>query len=156
MADFGRQHAEPSVKNEAIAALEPLVGTWKLTITNAWFLDSLETKVEGTARIEWLDKAFLVLRSDFGDEAQDWTWVFGRSDANDRYQMLYHDGRGVARVFEMTFGDGRWTISREDPDFHQRIVSTVEPDRIMSQVDASEDAGASWRKDFDLIWERQG
>ena len=66
------------------------------------------------------------------------------------------DQRGVARLFDMTFGDGHWTISREDPDFHQRIVSTVEPGRIVSDVQASEDAGATWRKDFDLLWERQG
>jgi hypothetical protein len=89
-------------RNEAIAALEPLVGTWKLTLTNAWFLDSLDIKVEGKATIEWLDDAFLVLRSEFPDEGQDWTWVFGRSDANEQYNVLYHDLRGVARVFEMT------------------------------------------------------
>jgi hypothetical protein len=90
------------LRNEAIAALEPLVGAWKLTMTGAWFLDSLETKVEGTARIEWLDEAFLVLRSEF-DSEREWTWVFGRSEANERYQVLYHDQRGVARVFDMTF-----------------------------------------------------
>jgi hypothetical protein len=144
------------MKNEAIAALEPLVGDWKLTMTNAWFLDSMDTKVEERASIEWLDDAFLVLRSWSDAEEREWTWVIGRSDANERYEVLYHDERGVARVFEMTFGDGRWTMSREDPDFHQRLVSTVEPDRITSQVDASEDAGKTWRKDFDLIWERQG
>jgi len=143
------------MKNEGIAALAPLVGRWKLTMTNSWFLESLETKVEGSASIEWLDDAFLILRSEFGANERDWTWVFGRSDANDRYVLLYHDGRGVARVFDMTFGDGRWTISREDPDFHQRIISTVEPDRIVSDVGASEDAGNTWRKDFDMIWERQ-
>ena len=144
------------MKNDAIAALQPLVGSWKLTMTNSWFLDSLEAKVEGSATIEWLDDAFLVLRSDFGADERAWTWVFGRSDANDRYVLLYHDGRGVARLFEMTFGEGRWTLSREDPDFHQRIVSTVEADRIFSEVDASEDFGKTWRRDFDLIWERQG
>jgi hypothetical protein len=47
-------------------------------------------------------------------------------------------------------------MTREDPDFHQRLISTVESDRITSQVEASEDAGKTWRKDFDLIWERQG
>jgi len=143
------------VKNEAIAALEPLVGNWKLTMTNAWFLDSLETKVEGTATIEWLDDAFLILRSEFGAKERDWTWVMGRSDANDRYVLLYYDQRGVARVVDMSFGDGEWSISREDPDFHQRVISTVAPDRIVSDVGASEDAGTTWRKDFDMIWERQ-
>ena len=142
------------MKNEAIAALEPLVGDWKLTMTGAWVLDSLDTKVEGSAHIEWLGDAFLVSTSEFGGEP-DWTWVFGRSDANERYEVLYHDQRGVSRVFDMTFGDGKWTLSREDPDFHQRLVASVEPDRIVSQFDASEDGGKTWRKDFDMIWERQ-
>ena len=143
------------MRNEGISALEQLVGDWKLTMRNAWFLDSLETEVTGSARIEWLDDAFLILRSEFGASERDWTWVFGRSDANDRYVLLYHDHRGVARVFDMSFGDGQWVIWREDPDFHQRIVTSVEPDLMVASVDASEDAGRTWRKDFDLIWERQ-
>jgi hypothetical protein len=54
----------------------------------------------------------------------------------------------------MTFDGTTWTLLREDPDFHQRIVATVEGDRISARVEASEDAGATWRKDFDLIFDR--
>lgn len=43
-----------------------------------------------------------------------------------------------------------------DPDFHQRLVGRVTPDRIDARFEASEDAGATWRKDFDLIFERAG
>ena len=68
-------------------------------------------------------------------------FVFGRSDARDEYVAFAHDDRGVYRVFPMTFGDGEWTLLREDPDFHQRIVMRVEPDRIDLRADASEDAG---------------
>jgi hypothetical protein len=32
----------------------------------------------------------------------------------------------------------------------------VAPDRIVGRWEASEDAGATWRKDFDLIFERAG
>ena len=54
----------------------------------------------------------------------------------------------------MTFGDGEWTLSRTDPDMHQRLVATVGADRIDARFDASEDQGQSWRKDFGLTFER--
>ncbi len=47
-------------------------------------------------------------------------------------------------------------LTRNDPDFHQRFIGTVEPNRIEGRWEASEDAGATWRKDFDLIFERRG
>ncbi|MEV0560903.1 hypothetical protein [Dactylosporangium sp. NPDC050588] len=40
---------------------------------------------------------------------------------------------------------------REDPDFHQRFVATVTPDRVAGHWDASDDGGVTWRKDFDLL-----
>lgn len=136
-----------------MAALEPLVGDWRLTLTDAWFLESRDVKVEGTATIEWLGDGFLQVRTVFNGEP-DWDWVIGRSDARDEYAVLYFDPRGVNRVFRMSFADGSWVMEREDPDFHQRIVGTIEGDRIVGHADASEDAGTTWRKDFDLIWER--
>ena len=79
-----------------------------------------------------------------------WHWVIGRSDAREQLVLLYHDDRGVLRVFEMTFDDGQWTLVREDPDFHQRFIASVDRDRIAGRWEASEDAGSTWRKDFDL------
>jgi hypothetical protein len=55
----------------------------------------------------------------------------------------------------MTFADGQWTMSREDPDFHQRFVARVEGDRILGHWDASDDGGATWRKDFDITFDRE-
>jgi hypothetical protein len=37
---------------------------------------------------------------------------------------------------------------------HQRLIAEVEPDRILARAEASEDAGHTWRKDFDLTYER--
>ena len=54
----------------------------------------------------------------------------------------------------MTFGGGERAMSREDPDFHQRFVATVGPHRVDGRWDASEDEGTTWRKDFDLVFER--
>jgi hypothetical protein len=55
---------------------------------------------------------------------------------------------------EATFVDGEWSMEREDPDFHQRFAGTVTQDRIDARTEASEDEGKTWRKDFDLIFER--
>jgi hypothetical protein len=143
------------MKSEAMSALDVLVGEWNLTLTNAWFLDSMETRLEGVATFEWLDEAFLFWRWWAGDENEPAELVIGRNDARDAYTVLSHDYRGVSRVFGMTWGDGLWTLFREDPDFHQRLEATVEPDRIDAHFDASEDAGRTWRVDFDLIFERR-
>jgi hypothetical protein len=135
--------------------LEPLVGEWKLTMTHAWFMDSMDVAVEGSATVEWLRDAFLELRSTLGGDQSTWHWVIGRSDARDQFVLLYHDERGVLREFQMTFGGGAWTLVRDDPDFHQRFIATVGPDRIDGRWEASEDFGTTWRKDFDLIFERR-
>ena len=138
------------MRNKALEKLDVLVGSWTLTLSDAPFLDP-GTEVHGTATVEWLGEAFLVVRSELDG---DLTMVLGRSDANDQYVALYHDDRGVSRLFDMTFDGRHWTLLREDPDFHQRFVADVEPDRISGRWEASEDEGRAWRKDFDLLFER--
>ena len=134
--------------------LEPLVGEWDVTMTHAWFLDSLDTEIKGSATFEWLADAFLVMRSDWEDGSNQ-EFVFGRNDARDAYVVFSHDDRGVYRVFDVTEADGEWTLLREDPDFHQRIVLRFDRDRIDLRADASEDRGRTWRKDLDYIFERR-
>jgi hypothetical protein len=143
------------MRNEAMTRLDGLVGEWTMTMTNAWFLDRMDIEVEGQATIGWLGDAFLELRGSLGTDQGTWHWVIGRSDARDRYVLLYHDERAVLRVFDMTFDAGNWVLHREDPDFHQRFIATVGPDRIDARWEASEDAGVNWRKDFDLILTRR-
>lgn len=86
--------------------------------------------------------------------APTWHFVFGWSDARGELFALYHDPRPTSRVFRMTFDGGDWEMIREDPDFHQRFIARVTPDRVDGRWEASDDGGASWRKDFDLIFER--
>ena len=94
------------------------------------------------------------MRSRWDDDSR-FELAIGRNDARDAYVAFTHDDRGVYRVFDMKFADGEWTLLREDPDFHQRIVMRVEPDRIDLRADASEDAGQNWRKDLDYIFKRR-
>jgi hypothetical protein len=142
-------------RNASMQQLAGLVGDWSLTMSDAWFLDDPTTEFDGGATIEWLGDSFLRLRGSVGGDAQTWDFVFGRSDANDEFVVLYHDERGVCRVFGMTFAGDEWTMLREDPDFHQRFVSRVDGDRIVGRWEASEDGGRTWRKDFDLVFTRR-
>ena len=129
------------------------VGDWALTITNQWWLDDPTTITTGTATGEWLGDSFIRLHAEF-DGTPTWQFVFGRNDARDEFVVLYHDERGVLRVFDLTIDGSSWTMSRSDPDFQQRLLARVEGDRMVGQTDASEDEGTTWRKDFDLIFER--
>lgn len=144
------------MRNTEMAKLDGLVGEWAVTLSDAWFLEPKGTEVPGTATIEWLGESLLVMRWYAGGEHEqsEVSLVLGRSDANDRFVALYQDERGVCRRFDMTFGGGQWTMTREDPDFHQRFVADVEKDRIRGRWEASDDAGTTWRKDFDLTFER--
>lgn len=139
------------MRNKKLELLDGLVGSWKLTLSDAWFLEPEGTEVHGTSEIAWLGDAFVVMKCDLDG---DLTIVFGRSDANDAYTALYQDDRGVCRVFAMTFEDPHWTLLREDPDFHQRWIAEVGPDLIRGRWEASDDQGKTWRKDFDLTYER--
>ena len=78
------------MRNPALERLAPLVGTWDFTLTNAWFLESMDVEQHGQAVVRWLGDAFLELTADMEGE-RTWHFVFGRSDVNDRSVVLYHD-----------------------------------------------------------------
>ncbi|HEX2029228.1 MAG TPA: hypothetical protein VHF25_14635 [Nitriliruptorales bacterium] len=141
-------------RSEAMDQLSRLVGDWDLTLTNAWFLDSLGVEQHGRATFQWLGDAFVIMDSELDGEPV-WDLVFGHNTAYERYEVLYHDSRGVDRHFVMSFTDTEWTMLREDPDFHQRFVARLEDDRILGAWEMSEDRGATWRTDFDLRFERR-
>jgi len=144
--------------NEAMKPLDVLVGSWNTTMRNAWFLEPADREVPGSATVEWLSDAFVIFRwtmdGDVGKATSQMVLVLGRSDAHDAFTALYHDERGVCRVYAMTFEASHWTLSREDPDMFQRFIADVAPDRIDGRWEASEDRGSTWRKDFDLVFER--
>jgi hypothetical protein len=149
---------EAAVRNEAMERLDVLVGSWRTTMRNAWFLEPADREVPGSATVEWLGDAFVVFRwtmhGDVGAATSEMVLVLGRSDANGACTALYHDERGVCRVYAMTFDGSHWELSREDPDMFQRFVADVREDRITGRWEASEDHGSTWRKDFDLVFER--
>jgi hypothetical protein len=141
------------MRNPALEPLDVLVGEWGLTLTDSWFLESRGVKQEGRAVGRWLGDAFIELEAEL-EGAPTWHFVFGRNDASDELVALYHDPRPMSRVFGVDIQGTELTLLRQDPDFHQRFVATVGSDRIDGRWDASEDQGNTWRKDFDLIFER--
>jgi hypothetical protein len=144
------------MRNTELQKLDGLVGGWTTTLSNAWFLEPAGVEVPGRTTIERLGESLLVVRSELGAGAHhsEMMLVIGRSDPNDAYVALYQDDRGVCRQFAMTFDGEHWTMTREDPDFHQRFIADVDTDRIQGRWEASEDQGKTWRKDFDITFVR--
>ena len=84
--------------NDAMRRLESLVGEWDVTMTHAWFLDTMDTEIKGSATFEWLADAFLVLRSTWEDDSK-FELVFGRNDARDEFvAFLPRRPRGLPGV----------------------------------------------------------
>lgn len=146
------------MRSEAMERLDVLVGSWRTTLWNAWFLEPPDREVPGWATVEWLSDAFVVFRwtmeGDVGAATSEMVLVLGRSDPQDAYTALYHDERGVCRVYAMTFDGPHWTLNREDTDMFQRFVADVGPDLIQGRWEASDDEGATWRTDFELVFQR--
>ena len=144
------------MRNAELDKLDALVGDWQTTISDAWFLEPPGVELPGTATIAWLGESFLHirLRVENGPAHSETNLIIGRSDPNNAYTALYHDDRGVCRQFATTFADGHWTMTREDPDFHQRFIADLEPTRILARWEASDDHGKTWRKDYDLTFVR--
>jgi hypothetical protein len=95
------------------------VGDWNGSVANQRRLDDATTVTSGSGQGEWLGDAFVQLRAWFvgdGNEIFGPTalalsedlgqpalhYVFGRSDARDRFAALSHDERGVSRIFDLT------------------------------------------------------
>jgi hypothetical protein len=138
------------MKNKALTALVPLIGEWEYTMYNAWFLESMDTKVKGFTTIERLQDSLVVVRSTDADKKPSDIWVIGYSDPQEKYEMFYYDQRGVSRIFDMTFDGQKLVFNREDKDFYQRMTLEITREGLHSVAEASEDKGKTWRKDLEM------
>ena len=139
--------------------LNPFVGEWELEVS---FPHPPETRAR--AVFEWaLDGHFLVQRTEITEvpEAPDSISLIGVDPRTDGLSQHYFDSRGVIRVYAMTFDDGVWTLLRDSPDFSdlsfwQRYSGTFSEDgaTIAGSWEMSQDEGATWEKDFDLVYRR--
>ena len=139
--------------------LNPFVGEWELDV-------SLPSPADVRARavFEWaLDGRFLIQRTEISiPEAPNSIALIGVDPSNgEAFTQHYFDSRGVIRVYSMTFDDGVWTLLRDSPDFSdlnfwQRYTGTFSDDgaTIAGGWEMSQDEGATWKKDFDLVYRR--
>jgi hypothetical protein len=141
---------------DALKALEPLVGEWSVTATPPggppW---------PGEARItyEWLEGSgnqLLVERSTVEmPEAPDGVCVFGCDAASGTYFQLYSDDRNVCRVYEASFDDREFRIWRDGEPFPQRFHGRFSEDgnTIEARWEKAVD-GTNFETDFDLVFTR--
>jgi hypothetical protein len=129
-----------------------LEGDWEMELSQAAFLPEGEV-VRGTASFEFIDDGRLLAFRQ-GDAA---TWIIGGDDASALYTVLYGDGRGVSRVYAMTFDGGTWRIWRDDEQFSQRFEAVVsaELDLISGRWE-KRTSGEDWGHDFAVTYRRLG
>jgi hypothetical protein len=150
---------------ERNARLEPLIGEWSLAMVMPGH-DTPDEPPDVGARVtfEWMgDRAFLLERWTIPiPEAPNGLAIIGWDEARGTYLQHYFDDRAIARIYEMSFEDGVWTLERTKGDFStfdfsQRFRGTLTSDgnRIDGTWEIAEDH-ATWTKDFDLIYSRIG
>ena len=143
-----------------IEPLDPFIGEWSLEM----IMPDQDPMADIGARVtfEWMPgKRFLIERWSVPiPEAPDGLAVIGFDEGRGTYLQHYFDTRGVARVYEMAFTGGVWTLSRTKPDFSphdfsQRFTGTFSDDgqRIDGTWEIAEDQ-KTWTKDFDLNYRR--
>ena len=148
----------PSPSDDRMKALAPFLGEWSMVPT------FVGAPPDGGARatFEWMPGGrFLVERWEVPvPEAPDGLGVIGYHDDRGTYLQHYFDSRGVARVYELGFEDGVWTLTRTKPDFsslefRQRWTGTFSADgnTIAGRWEICHD-GTTWELDFELRYER--
>ena len=137
---------------QGLKQLDPLVGEWT---------SASKTYPEGRGRMTVApteDGKFVRIYAEIEDERfPRSTQLVGADDARDPCTALYHDSRGVHRVYSMSLAGGEWRVWREAPRFNQRFIGKIGEDgkTITGQWEFSED-GKSWKVDFDLTYEKVG
>jgi hypothetical protein len=102
-------------QDAAVEELGALIGSWSIEISHPSDPSNL---IEGRADFEWLDGGQFVVER-WQIDHRDFPNGLAVYDAGTQH---YFDSRGVARVYEMSIGDGEWTLSRDGDDFAQRFT----------------------------------
>jgi hypothetical protein len=140
-----------------LRALDRFVGEWTMT---AGPPDGPPWPGEARVRFEWIEGgAFLAERWSLDASGlpegtpTSGTSLYGCDAAHGTYFQLYHDDRGVCRVYAMGLRDREWTLWREGPPFAQRFTGTFSADAmtITGRWEIAED-GEDWRIDFDVTY----
>jgi hypothetical protein len=135
-------------QNASVENLGALVGRWAIEISHPGDPSSVIT---GRAEFEWLSgEQFVVERFEI-DHPQfpDGLAVYAPDTQH------YFDSRGVARIYEMSIGDGEWKLWRDGDDFSQRFTGRF--DEGGSVIDGyweiAQD-GSTFEHDFSLTFRK--
>jgi hypothetical protein len=85
------------------------------------------------------------------------TVIIGADDRSGDFGYLYADGRGVRRVYSMSFDGREWRIwGQPGPEWFQRFTGELSEDgrRIDARWEQSKD-NKSWELDFEMVYERR-
>ncbi|HYI35223.1 MAG TPA: hypothetical protein VEX39_01340 [Thermoleophilaceae bacterium] len=143
----------------ALDYLRPLVGSWDVSVT----FPGAGPMGGATTEFEFMDGGlFLVQRWTVPvPEAPDGIALIGHDEGRGTLLQHYFDTRGVARVYEMGFDGGVWTLERTTPDFSdlnfwQRFEGTLSEDgqAIEGAWQICHDE-ATWGHDFGMTYTRR-
>jgi hypothetical protein len=132
---------------------ERLVGTW--TVEAAHPLLPGED-IRGLTAFEWLaDQHVLLQRTHYEHpDVPDAVSVVAIVDG--RPEMHYFDSRGMHRSFAFSLDRDSWRYWNDDPSFAQRFAGTFTADHrtITGRAERSEDGGATWELDLEVVYRR--
>jgi hypothetical protein len=149
-------HPNQPDSNPALARLAALVGEWTQHV-------DVGGVPAGRTVFEWmLGGSFLLQRNqiphpDFPDSIL----IIGTAPGGETYTQHYFDSRGVARIYNMTFSDGKWTLLRDVQDFAplefaQKFTGIFEDERTINGAWEHSEDGVTWKRDFGVSFRKIG
>ena len=143
--------------NPSLAELGFLIGEWDMALSSASFLPDPGQVVHGRVEISPIeDGRVLVMRQAVEPSGPPGaSWLIGRDDSKAEYTVLYADGRGVSRIYEMALTNDSWRLWRTDPNFSQRFEATVSSDGTSIEGRwEKRQSGGIWEHDFNVTYSR--
>jgi hypothetical protein len=153
-----------SPESITMQSLGPLIGEWRMDAVFPSSSPAAGMESDGVARavFDYLPGGqFVIQRWEVPHPAApDGIAMIGWDGGRGSLLQHYFDSRGVARLYEMSFGDGVWKLSRTAADFSplefaQRYTGEISDDgrAIRGAWELSTD-GSKWEHDFELIYSK--
>jgi hypothetical protein len=98
-----------------LGKLTVLAGEWEVELT--FPSDPPGVVHAGRTTFEWLFGQYLVQTMEGPPGGPHMKAIIAYNRDKMAFEQHYYDSRGVVRIYEMTLGDGAWTLLRTKPDF---------------------------------------
>jgi len=142
--------------NRTLDPLRPLTGRWEMEIRWSEKTHKLvggPASVRSSVSFTWIEDGCFLVHHVGGDDSPAARWIIGADETSGGFAVLYADGRGVSRIYQMSLSGDVWRIWRDSPGFHQRFIAHLSPDRrtIEARWEKSSDS-RTWELDFELTY----